>query len=108
MTHLESCTYQILEPEFKALLFCIIPDWCAYLVEHAAVPHHTALGMHVLTAALPLYCDNALHFWGDGQLPTQFSSEILEQRQKRWHLSSGGYTWTPDTCSWARPTVHYL
>lgn len=47
------------------------------LVEHASIPHHPALGVHVLTAALPLHLDNPLHFWGDGQLPTQFCSEIL-------------------------------
>lgn len=40
------------------------------LIEHAAVPHHSTLGMNVLTAALPLHLDNALDFWGNSQLPT--------------------------------------
>lgn len=53
-----------------------------YLVEHAAVPHHAALGVHVLAAALPDHLDNALYFWGDGQLPAEFSGEVLQQGQK--------------------------
>lgn len=63
-----------------------------YLVKHATVSHHTALGMHVLAAALPLHLDNTLYFRGNGQLPAQFSGEILEQGQKSQHLLSGGYT----------------
>lgn len=47
------------------------------LVEHTSIPHHPALGVHVLAAALPLHLNDPLHFWGDGQLPTQFRSEIL-------------------------------
>lgn len=53
-----------------------------YLVEHAAVPHHAALGVHVLTAALPGHLDDALYFWGNGQLPAEFSGEILERGKR--------------------------
>lgn len=49
------------------------------LVEHTAVPHHTALGMNVLTAAFPLHLDDPLYFRGNGQLPTQLSGEILSK-----------------------------
>jgi hypothetical protein len=48
-----------------------------YLVQHTAVPHHPALGMNVLAAALAFHLDNPLHLWGNGQLPAQFSGEIL-------------------------------
>lgn len=57
-----------------------------YLIEHTAVPHHAALGMNVLAAALPLHLDDALHFWGNSQLPTQLSGKILGPGQESQHL----------------------
>lgn len=53
-----------------------------YLIEHAAVPHHAALGMNVLAAALPLHHDDALYFWGNSQLPAQLSGKILGQEKE--------------------------
>ena len=64
----------------------IQPDCWPYLVEHAAVPHHAALGVDVLAAALPLLRDDALYLRGDSQLPAQLSGEVLGQKSQ--HCSS--------------------
>lgn len=67
-----------------------------YLVEHAAVPHHAALGVHVLAAALPGHLDDALYFWGNGQLPAEFSGEILERGKRAGTCHQAG-TRRPET-----------
>ena len=38
--------------------------------------------MHVLTAALALHLDDALHLRGDGQLPAQLGGKVLGRGQR--------------------------
>ena len=48
-----------------------------YLVEHTAVAHHPALGVHVLVTPLPLDEQDLLDLQRQNHLPDQFRGEVL-------------------------------
>lgn len=45
----------------------------------------------MFAAALPLNLDDPLHFWGNGELPTQFRGEILGKSKStcEWEIGQG-------------------
>ena len=48
-----------------------------YLVEHTAIAHHPALGVHVLVTPLPLDEQDLLDLQRQNHLPDQFRGEVL-------------------------------